>query len=357
MKVQKDELVGMCNFEPALDEIRQCVLQGLSTFPKTLPCKLFYDEAGSRLFDEICLLDEYYPTRTEISIFEASLKEMTDMIGAQAMVVELGSGSGLKTRRLLRHLQQPVAYVPVEISKTQLLSSASELARLFPEIQVLPVCADYTKEFQIPSPDRKPGTTVVFFPGSTIGNFVPEDAEQFLQRMADLADINGGVLIGVDLKKDSHTLERAYNDRAGVTAAFNLNLLRRIAREFEVADFSESFYHDAVYNQEHGRIEMYLVSKRKQVISLGSVKIPFEKDERITTEYSYKYSLEQFNKLALRAGLEVKHVWTDANMWFSVQYLRVNPKRLGVPVYDQALMAPFGAGVHTSIYTAPSGSI
>lgn len=312
------------DFSPGIDDIRQSVLQGLTAVPKVLPCKLLYDQEGSRLFEEICLLEEYYPTRTEISILDAYLRQMSLVIGPQALIIELGSGSGAKTRRLLRQLEAPVAYVPVEISRSQLDESSIFFAESFPSLEVLPVCADYMQEFRIPKPSRKPRRTVVYFPGSTIGNFMPDEAETFLARMGRLAGTGGGLLLGVDLNKDPHIIERAYNDSAGVTAAFNLNVLKRIASLFGLPDFSERFYHRAAFNQDHKRIEMQLISAEEHAILLDGIRVIFAKGETITTEYSYKWDLEQFFQLSDRAGLDICQVWTDRRKWFAVMYFAVS---------------------------------
>jgi dimethylhistidine N-methyltransferase len=324
------------DFEPAAAENCLSILQGLTAQPKMLPSRLLYDEEGSKLFDQICLLEEYYPTRTEISILQSCLKQVAALIGPQAMVVELGTGSGLKTRMLLENLERPCVYIPVEISRAQLLEAAGRLSSEFPELQVLPVCADYTREIPLLEPAAGRGFTLVFFPGSTIGNFLPEEAVAFLKKISSICGVEGAVLLGVDLKKDSRILQRAYNDRSGVTAAFNLNLLKRIAREFDVDDFSEGFYHEAVYNEQCGRIEMYLVSTRKQAVILDEVEIRFRKGEKICTEYSYKYSLAEFKELASRAGLKVTQVWTDALDQFSVQYLTPGPRAGDEQVFFQA---------------------
>ena len=314
------------DFEPAVQDVRRLVLESLSKKPKALPCKLFYDEQGSKLFEEICALEEYYPTRCEMAIFSDNLKQISDLAGSEAVIVELGSGSAVKTKLFLEHLQRPAAYIPVEISKTQLMESVDRLASYFPKLQILPVCADYTKDFQIPQAAKTSGRTIVFFPGSTIGNFEPEDALRFLRKMALLSG-DGTVLIGVDLKKNKQIIERAYNDNSGVTAAFNLNLLKRIAREFAVDDFSGGFHHDAVYNEACGRVEMYLVSDKEQTVFLGEDEIRFARGERISTEYSYKYTLSQFRELAENAGLFVEQVFTDSRQWFSLHCLRVERRR------------------------------
>jgi len=297
------------------------VLFGLRQTPKSLPCKFFYDERGSRLFDQICDLPEYYPTRTEMGIMQAHVAEMTARFGPDCRLVEYGSGSSLKTRILLDHAPHLAAYVPVDISREHLRRSAQALRAAYPALEILDVCADYTQEFSLPSCRRSVQSTVVYFPGSTIGNFPPSEATDFLARIAALCGKNGGLLIGVDLKKDRQTLEAAYNDAQGVTAAFNLNLLARINRELDGNFALDQWEHRAFYNAVEGRIEMHLVSSRDQPVRIGNAAICFDRGETIHTESSYKYSLDGFAALAESAGWQVKNVWTDPKRLFSVQYL------------------------------------
>ncbi len=297
------------------------VLSGLRQTPKTLPCKFFYDERGSRLFDQICELPEYYPTRTEMGIMQAHVDEMTARFGPDCRLVEYGSGSSLKTRILLDHAPHLAAYVPVDISREHLRRSAQALRAAYPALEVLDVCADYTQEFSLPSCRRAAASTGVYFPGSTIGNFPPSEAAPFLTRMAALCGKNGGLLIGVDLKKDTQTLEAAYNDAQGVTAAFNLNLLTRINRELDGNFALDQWEHRAIYNPVEGRIEMHLVSRRDQPVRIGNAAICFDRGETIHTESSYKYNLDGFATLAQSAGWRVENVWTDPERLFSVQYL------------------------------------
>ena len=241
---------------PTADGFRADVLRGLSAPHKELPCKYFYDERGSRLFERICTLPEYYPTRTELAILGRDGREMAERLGPHSLLVEFGSGSSVKTRALLDRLETPAAYIPVDISREQLLASARALIRDYPDLEVRPVCADFTLPFEIPAVSRPACKRVVFFPGSTIGNFPPDKARQLLTRAARLCGTNGGMLLGADLKKDPQLLHAAYNDSQGVTAAFNLNLLVRINRELG-ADFRvEQFWHHALYNPIEGRIEI-----------------------------------------------------------------------------------------------------
>lgn len=299
------------------------VLGGLSSTPKTLPCKYFYDERGSKLFDLICELDEYYPTRTETAILCQNIDEIASLFEPDTLVVEYGSGSSKKTRILLDRLPAISGYVPVDISREHLAATAEGLRSRYPHLTILPVCADYTDVFELPEPSREPSRVVAFFPGSTIGNFHPDEAVSFLSRIATACGPGGGLLIGVDLQKDLATVELAYNDRQGVTAAFNLNLLHRINHEAG-GDFAlDQFLHHAFYNARLGRIEMHLVSRRDQRVQIGGQSIGFSEGETILTECSYKYTLAGFAALARDAGFQIKQVWTDPKAYFSVQYLTV----------------------------------
>lgn len=297
------------------------VLAGLTADRKWLSSMYFYDERGSKLFDEICELPEYYPTRTELLILEENIGEISDLLGPHAMLIEPGAGSAVKIRQLLEHMDDPAAYVPVEISREHLMMSAERLAQEFPGVEILPVCADFTASFELPEPANPPLRNIVYFPGSTIGNFDPEDALDLLKIMHDLAGDGGGVLVGVDLEKDQATLERAYNDAAGVTAEFNLNVLDRLNRELGANFDRSAFHHDAIWNDPLHRIEMHLVSEKDQDVRIGGKTIHFDKDESIHTESSYKYTLERFAELAARAGLNVEKAWMDDRKLFSVQYL------------------------------------
>jgi dimethylhistidine N-methyltransferase len=305
---------------PAADEFLRDVLRGLTRPHKELPCKYFYDERGARLFEQICDLPEYYLTRCELAILARHAGDMARLLGPRCVLVEYGSGAGRKTRLLLDRLADAAAYVPVDISREQLLRSAGQLARRYPALEVVPLCADFTRPFTLP-PLRHPAQRrAVYFSGSTIGNFGPAEATALLGRIARLCGPGGGLLIGVDLKKEARLLEPAYDDRQGVTAAFNLNLLARINRDLG-ADFDlERFEHRAFYDARHGRIEMHLVSRQAQVVHVGGTPVRFAAGETIRTEYSYKYSREEFARLAQAAGMEVRQVWTDEQGLFSVQY-------------------------------------
>lgn len=299
------------------------VLAGLDKPVKELPPKLLYDARGSDLFERICELAAYYPTRTEIGIMDRHIDDIARHVGPSCLLIEFGSGSGIKTRFLLEHLERPAAYVPIDVSAAALRQSAAAIDRRHPQLEVLPVCADYTRPFALPRPRQQPARTVIYFPGSTIGNYHPEAAEQFLSRLARLAGSRGGLLIGVDLRKDPALLHRAYNDTEGLTAEFNRNLLYRLNRELD-GDFDpDLFAHYAFYNPRCGRIEMHLVSRHRQRVTLADATVEFDEGESIWTESSYKYTLPGFADLAARAGFAVEKVWTDARRWFSVQFLSV----------------------------------
>jgi L-histidine Nalpha-methyltransferase len=306
---------------PAGDAILEDVLEGLSSNPKRLPAKLFYDAEGSRLFDRICELEEYYPTRTETGIMQAGIGEMARIIGADAAILEYGSGSSTKTEILLAGLESPASYLPVDISRDHLLMSAARIASRHPCLNVLPVCADYTQEVPELHAYAREHRTVVYFPGSTIGNFDPEHAQAFLRSVSEAVGPAGGLLIGVDLKKDPDVLIAAYDDREGVTAAFNMNMLRHINHQLGTVFDVGAFRHEALWNDAEGRIEMHLRASRRQSISLGGTSFVVEAGESIVTEHSHKYSVEGFSLLAESSGFESSRVWIDPQELFSVHYL------------------------------------
>ncbi|MGN6507418.1 MAG: L-histidine N(alpha)-methyltransferase [Tepidisphaeraceae bacterium] len=315
--------IDLLDFEPATDDVRADVLEGLGRPLKTLPCKLFYDERGSQLFDEICELPEYYPTRTELGLMREHGPAMAAAIGSRALLVEYGSGSSLKTRVLLDHLHDPAGYVPIDISGAHLMQSARSLQRSYPSLTIRPVCADYTRPFSLPSfEEETPQRVVAYFPGSTIGNFDPQQALEFLVGIRETCGPSSGLLIGVDLKKDPAILHAAYNDAAGVTAAFNLNVLRRVNREIGANFDISGFAHYAFYNPRAGRVEMHLISRRAQRVDLGDgASARFAAGEAIHTENSHKFSVDDFRSLAARAGYRAERLWLDRNAWFSVHYL------------------------------------
>ncbi len=316
----------MYDLAPSTEDFLSDVIRGLSMPRKQLPCKYLYDEAGSRLFDRICELPEYYPTRTELAILNRHVAEMARLLGPRCLVVEYGSGAGVKTRVLLDHLAEPAAYVPVEIAREQLNESARALARDYPRLEVRPLCADFTRPLRLPELVNPGARRVVYFPGSTIGNFTPDEARVLLEQSAKLVGAGGAMLLGADLKKDPQVLEDAYNDREGVTAAFNLNLLTRMNRELSTRFVPENFWHHALYNPREGRIEMHLVSRVEQRVAVDGREVTLAEGESICTEYSYKYSLRELRELAEAAGFAIERSWTDDRKYFSVHYLVVRER-------------------------------
>lgn len=291
---------------------------GLARQPRSIPPKFFYDEIGSRLFDRICAAPEYYPTRTEIGILRANMHDIVARVGRDCLLIEPGGGNCAKVRELLSALA-PRLYMPVDISRQYLRQSAARLAAEYPWLEVRAACADFTRGPCLPALPAD-GRRVAFFPGSSVGNFEPEEARRFLAFLAQTVDVGGGLLIGVDLKKDPAVLDAAYNDAAGATAAFNLNLLVRMNRELQ-ADFDlDGFAHHAFYNPDHGRIEMHLVSCRDQRVRMRGHRFFFRAGESIHTENSYKYTVAEFAALAAAAGFRQQAVWTDPAELFSVQY-------------------------------------
>lgn len=313
-------LLQLKKFKPESDDILSEIIQGLSKPQKELPSKLFYDERGSHLFDKITTLDEYYPTRTEVAITKDNIAEITDTLGEGCLLIELGSGSSMKIRLLLENLKNPAGYVPIDISEEHLLASAKTLAADYPCLRIMPVYADYTMSFSLPPINFPYQRKVLYYPGSTIGNFKPEEAREFLKKISSIAGSGSGLLIGVDLVKDIDILHKAYNDSQGVTAEFNLNILRRINREIG-ADFDiDEWEHDAFYNTKKSRIEMHLESKSDQIININGTQIRAYKGESILTEYSHKYTIESFRDI-VSDFYSVKRVWTDPDELFSIQYL------------------------------------
>ncbi len=296
------------------------IVEGLSQPEKMISPKYFYDERGSQLFDKITRLPEYYPTETELGIMRDNIADIVSLVGRQASLIEFGSGSSLKTRILLEHLEELAAYVPVDISEDHLLAAADALRADFPHIEILPVVADFTQQFQLPNPAVMPVKNIVYFPGSTIGNFTHDAALDLLKVMYHEAGEDGALLIGVDLQKDPHIIEAAYNDDEGVTAEFNLNMLRHINREFGANFDVDAFEHSAEYDVDEGRIELRLISGRFQRVDIGDERFHIDKGEGILTEYSHKYTLESFAAMANEAGFNVARVWMDEDRLFSVQY-------------------------------------
>jgi dimethylhistidine N-methyltransferase len=296
------------------------LVEGLSQPKKMISPKYFYDEVGSQLFEEITELPEYYLTDAELEIMRTHVDEMVELIGKQASLIEFGSGSSLKTRILLGHLDELAAYVPVDISADHLHASAQKTRDDFPEIAVHPVVADFTRAFELPTPDTMPVKNVIYFPGSTLGNFEYDEALELLRVMYGEAGDGGALLIGLDLQKDPDIIHRAYNDSQGVTAKFNLNMLQHLNTSYGANFDVDAFEHRAEYDEEQGRIVLELVSQKKQTVTVGDTEFDIADGEAILTEYSHKYTLKGFARMAHDAGFEVEKVWTDPDKLFSVQY-------------------------------------
>jgi len=318
-----EERVRVVDLHPKLGDLRQEAIEGLGRSQKALPCKYFYDALGARLFEAITELPEYYPTRTEIAIMSRADHEMAEAIGSHATLVEFGSGVGLKTQKLLDALIDPSGCLLIDISRAALETSAHQLADRYEDMEVIGVCADYTQPLRLPRPHRPSARTVAFFPGSTIGNFTHDEAVRFLERVAELVGQSGGLLVGIDRKKDPKVIEDAYNDSLGVTAAFNLNILRRLNESGADFDLSK-FRHHAPYVENEGRIEMRLVSEVEQSVRIGSASVALSAGEHIVTEHSHKYDLDQFEEMARAAGFRLTKQWSDERDWFSVCFLEVD---------------------------------
>ncbi len=303
-----------------LNSEQQQLLDDLLAPQKSISSAWLYDQRGSQLFDQITRLKEYYPTRTEIGILTAHRSDIAEMTGEKASIIEFGSGSSEKIRILLRCLNLPAVYVPVDISAEHLELAAAGIRDDFPDLEVIPVVANFTQEFDLPEPVVMPEKNLVFFPGSTIGNFRPDEARELLKVMAVEAGKGGSLLIGVDLVKDPGTLELAYNDQSGVTAAFNLNILEHLNR-VHGSDFRiDQFGHHAFFNATHHRIEMHLISLIDQTVTLLGQTIVINQDETILTEYSHKYSIDDFVVMVESTGFVSRAVWTDEDQLFSVHY-------------------------------------
>lgn len=313
--------VALNDFAPQRAHAAAEVLAGLNAPHKSIPTWLLYDARGMKLFEAICQTDEYYLTRTELSILRENIQEMVDLIGPEILLIEYGSGTGQKTQLLLDHLKDPVAYVPIEISREALRKATEELLERYPTLPVLPVCADYTSHYELPELPFEPARRAVFFPGSTIGNFKRDEAKNFMSHIAEAVGKGGGILVGVDLHKDAETLEKAYDDAAGITAEFELNALEHINREFDANFRRDRFEYRSFYNRELQRIEMYLVSRERQDVRVDGTEIELAEGEHILTEYSQKFTIEGFRSFAAEAGFSVGRVWLDDRSLFSVQYL------------------------------------
>ena len=317
MSLLAEKTANSTDFDSMLEQETAEILAGLTATPKRISPKYFYDDRGSELFDEICLLPEYYPTRTEHAIMEASLQQIAALAGPRVSLIEFGAGSNAKARQLLSALQSPAAYVPVEISGDYLFEQVAELGSEFPAVEMRPVVADFTKPFDLPRLKQRALSNLIFMPGSTIGNFTRTEAAALLELMREEAGHDGALLIGVDLIKDVEIVTAAYNDAKGVTAAFNKNVLDHlnagVGADFETANFR----HEAVYDTEHNRIEMRLIALRSHAVLFAGKTIEFAEGEHVVTEYSHKYSLDGFRRLAEAAGWVSQASWTDAQKLFS----------------------------------------
>jgi dimethylhistidine N-methyltransferase len=303
------------------EDFRRDVLAGLGNSPRAIPAKFLYDARGSALFDAICEQPEYYPTRTETQILRACADDIARLAGPGCALVEYGSGSSVKTRLLLDAMSDLHAYVPIDISRQHLGATARRLREDYPWLRVEPVAADYMALDALP-PEINGARRIGFFPGSTIGNLTPEEAVLFLRRARRLLRSDGALILGVDLKKDPQRLHDAYNDAAGVTAQFTLNLLRRMNRELEANFDLSAFAHEAFYNEAAGRIEIYVRSLRDQTVTVAGRRFTFAEGERVHTEYSYKYDDTDIAVLARRGGFSIAHTWADPDRLFAVAFLR-----------------------------------
>jgi dimethylhistidine N-methyltransferase len=314
--------VAFHDLAPKLESFRDAVLDGLARPQKRIPCRFLYDERGSDLFEAICETPEYYPTRTEMAILRKHARDIARLIGPDATLIEYGSGAGQKVKLLLRALDRPFAYAGIEVSREILLRATDDLSLDWPKLDVVAICADFLTPISLPTALRQgAGRRVAFFPGSSIGNFTPAEAMRFLQQCRTMVGAGGGMLIGVDLKKDESRLDAAYNDKAGVTAAFTLNVLDRINRELG-ADFAVGrFAHDAKYHPDIGRVAIHIRSLADQTVTIAGRRFAFAEGEGIHTEDSWKYSVGEFQELAREAGYRPLACWTDAEELFSVHYL------------------------------------
>ena len=314
-------LAGFHDFSPPMDDFRAAVLVGLAKPQKAIPSKFIYDAEGSHLFEAIPTLDEYYQTRTEITLLKAHAPEITALAGANCYLVDYGSGSGEKSRILLSSLDAPAAYVPLDISADHLAAAAEIIALDYPAVAVHAVAADFLADFELPHiPEAEGGRRLGFFPGATIGNFTLDEAARFLKQ-AQIMLAGGGLLIGVDLKKHVAILEAAYNDARGVSAAFNLNLLGRINRELGGDIDITKFQHSAVYDAEQGRMEIGIRAIADQTITIEGRTFTLHAGEIIHTQHAYKFTVGEFTALAESAGFSVKHAWVDDDGLYALFYL------------------------------------
>lgn len=327
---KSSSLPKLHDLHPTAPDMVVDVLAGLSATPRSLPSKYFYDARGSRLFERICQTPEYYLTDAELAILQCHAAEIAEALGGRLRLVEYGTGAGDKTRLLLQSLRDPVAYLPVEISRSALLDSIAQLAPAFPALELIPVCADFTQTIALPPTRRRAQRTAVYLAGSTIGNFVEAEAIDLLRNMRDTAGSGGALLLGFDLKKDPALLRAAYNDAEGITAAFTLNLLERLNRELD-ADFKlDQFAHRAEYSVEAGRIETDIISRCAQQVQVAGQYFALQQDEAIRVEVSCKYNQADIARMAQAAGLRCGPSWQDSDGLFGMQVLEVSGRATGL---------------------------
>lgn len=321
LQIDNLENIKFFDFKPKLTDFKMEVIHGLTHKPKCLPPKLFYDERGSELFEQIVNLEEYYIPQIEKKLLIDNIFSINQLMGEDITLIEPGSGSSEKAKKILGTHKNIKAYVPIEISGDFLYSVSENIAEMFPQTMIFPIAADYLNNFEIPEEIQNfSSKKVVFFPGSSIGNYDKEEAINVLKTFIKMSGKNGGLLIGVDMKKDKEVLELAYDDPKGVTSDFNLNLINRIKNELGIKISTTDFKHQAIYNQEAGRIEMYLISKKEQEFYIDNHLIRLKKEEKIHTENSYKYSIEEFKNLALSVGYKTCNYWTDSKNYFTIYY-------------------------------------
>jgi len=310
------------DYEPPTDDFLADTIAGLSQAQKSISPKYFYDKKGSALFDEICRTPEYYITRTELELLDRVLPEVSSMTGPEAIVIEWGSGSSWKIRKVLDALDNPAEYIAIDISGDHLKAAANEIARQYPQVKVGAICADFLAPVHLPEVALvSEGRRLGFLPGSTIGNFEPPVAQEILKRAAGILESGAALLIGTDLEKDERIMLSAYNDAGGITAAFNLNLLERMKAELGAEAEIDAFAHEAIYNTEHHRIEMHLRASRATEIVIGENRFSFDEGESVHSENSHKFTVQGFQEIARNAGFEPGPTWTDPDGLFALHYL------------------------------------
>lgn len=315
-------ILKLHNFEPQTAAILDEVVEGLKQTPKYLSAKFNYDERGARLYEKLCQTKDYYLTRTELGIMYQNIQQIVAHLSEEILMIEYGSGNSKKTRLLFDHLPNLVGYIPIDISKKQLIETVTKIAQDYPDMEVLPVCADYTQSFELPTPSQKFTLRLIYYPGSTIGNIHPQEAILFLKQMRQYCQRGDALLIGVDLEKEPSILKQAYDDRDGITQQFNLiNPLERLNREYGMDFVIPQYQHHIVYNEPNSSIEIYLKSLCDQTVQINGETIHFTAGELIERAVAYKYNLKLFQKLIEQAGWQTERVWTDDKQWFSIHCL------------------------------------